>query len=313
MKTNDKALSLSTTLAAILTLMAGVLVGCNQSSFVATSLTNAVKDPAPSSTEQPTENPEGSQPTTPTTPTPETPTKVSKPTNGRGGAKGNIQESCPGRNVALHVPSSYSDSRPTAIVVAMHGLGDTYQNFNAGGAYAGWHNLAAEKNFIYMVPSSRNPNRQSFLYFNSDNSPNASAIVDEAESLLECIYKNIGSKYNIETNEIYWIGFSEGASFTAFVSNYLSQRLKAVAIYGGSAPRNQSIIKRNLPIYFLTGTSDYGYDAIRSQSTQWTSHPNVRNFVQASHSFSQLNARVSPREVFEFMSKTEASPVESGF
>lgn len=312
MKAN-KALNLSKSLVAIQILMAAFLLGCSQGSFVANSLNSPVKDVTPSSTEQPVENPETSQPTVPSTPTPPSPAKASKPTNGRGGAKGNIQESCPGRNVALHVPSNYSDSRPTAIVVAMHGLGDTYQNFNSGGAYAGWHNLADEKNFIYMVPSSRNQNRQSFLYFNADNSPNTSAIVDEAESLLECIYRNIGSKYNIETNEIYWIGFSEGASFTAFVSNYLSQRLKAVAIYGGSAPRNPSIIKRNLPIYFLTGTSDYGYDAIRSQSTQWTSHPNVRNFVQASHSFSQLNARVSPREVFEFLSKTEASPVESGF
>lgn len=313
MKAIGKALPFSKTLVAIQMLIAVFMVGCGQSSFVAASLDGPMKDLTPTSTEQPVENPENPQPTPPPPPSPENPTKASKPTNGRGGAKGNIQESCPGRNVALHVPSNYSESRPTAIVVAMHGLGDTYQNFNAGGAYAGWHSLAAEKNFIYMVPSSRNPNRQSFLYFNADNSPNVSAIVDEAESLLECIYKNIGAKYNIETNEIYWIGFSEGASFTAFVSNYLSQRLKAVAIYGGSAPRNQSIIKRNLPIYFLTGTSDYSYDAIRSQSGQWTSHPHVRNFVQASHSFSQLNARVSPREVFEFLSKTTASPVESGF
>lgn len=297
--------------------MSVLMAGCSQGAFTtkmptemsAGNSTASQPTPTPASSET---NP-GSTPTPPS-PTPsEPPSKVSKSTNGSGGTRGDVTETCPSRSVALHIPSGYQESRPTAIVVAMHGLGDNYQNFNAIANYVGWHKLADEKNFIFMVPSSRNSDRKSFLYFNADGTANTTAIRDEGESLLNCIYRDVGRKYNIETTEIYWIGFSEGASFTAFMANYLSNQLKAVAIYGGSAPRNPSLIQRQLPIYFLTGTQDYSYNAIVTQSAQWTSHPHQRNFVQASHSFRELNAAVSPRIIFDFMSQTAAPPVQSTF
>lgn len=286
------------------------MAGCNGGSFTAkqfeTLSTGSSKSSEPGPTPEPT-------PTPPTPPPTEPGAGDSKPTNGTGGTKGNVAATCTGRDVALHVPPNYQDSRPTAIVVAMHGLGDNIQNFNSVAAYVGWHKLADEKNFIFMVPSSRNPDRKSFLYFNTDGTANTRAIRDEGESLLNCIYREVGRKYNIETKEIHWIGFSEGASFTAFMANYLSNELKAVGIYGGSAPRIASAVQRQLPVYFLTGKQDFNYDAIVSQSAQWTSHPNTRNFVQASHSFIELNTLVSPRTVYDFMSQTASSPVQSSF
>lgn len=238
---------------------------------------------------------------------------LSRPSQGSGGALGNTTGTCGSRNYALHVPASYNPREPIPIVVAMHGLGDSFQNFNAVAAGAGWHQAADQKKFIYMTPASTNPNRASFLYFNSDNSANWTSIRSEMTSLLDCIYHGVGAKYNIETLKIYWIGFSEGASFTNVAANYLSKEIKAVAIYGGSAPRMAAEVKRLIPIYYLAGTADFNYSAIVQQSGGWSSHPHIFNWVGASHSFSTLNMLASPSIVYDWLSNIAAEPVQSGY
>ena len=237
----------------------------------------------------------------------------SRPTNGAGGATGNSTGTCGSRNYALHVPANYNASQAIPIVVAMYGLGDDYQNFNSVAASLGWHSTADQQKFIFMVPASTNPDRQSFLHFNPDMSPDWAGIRNEMTTLLDCVYHGVGSKYNIETMKIYWIGFSEGASFTNVAASYLSKEIRAVGIYGGSAPRLTAEIHRLIPLYYLAGTSDFNYNAITQQSADWSAHPHVYNWVSATHSFSQLNSLVPPTTVWTWMSTVAAEPVQSGY
>lgn len=239
----------------------------------------------------------------------------SKPTSGRGGVTGLQTGRCNNqRAYQVYVPASYNESQPTPIVVAMHGAGDTHTNFASVVLGTGWQALSEQQGFIVLIPSHTNQNRRSFLHFNSNMSLNTGATQAEGLSLLDCIYYGVGSRYNIETHQIYWMGFSEGASFTAYLASYLSKQLRGVAIFGGSAPRVSSVITRRLPIYFLSGTGDFNYSGIVTQSETWVSHPHQRQFVNAGHSFVQLNNLVRPSVVWQWLRANQSpEPVESQF
>jgi len=237
------------------------------------------------------------------------------PTKGFGGSSGYSRGQCgDGRAYQIYVPKSYQPSRAAALIVAMHGAGDTYSNFASVVLQTGWGLLSEQQGFIVMIPDHTNPTRRSFLHFNSNMSLNVAETQKEGRNLLDCIYYGVGSRYNIETHQIYWMGFSEGASFTAYMANFLSEQLRGVIIYGGSAPRLANVIKRKIPIYFISGIHDYNYNGILEQSATWSGHIHQRQFLNAGHSFVQLNSLVTPSHVWQwFQSHKVLESVRSDF
>lgn len=238
----------------------------------------------------------------------------SKPTNGKGGNRGIGTGVCQGgRNYQLYVPPTYNENRATSIVVAMHGNGDSFTNFTEVVFYSGWRDLADKENLILMIPASTNTNRRSFVHVSSSNVVDVPSTLNEGQTLLECIYKDVGSRYNIETHGIYWIGFSEGAYFSSFMINQISQRIRAVAVYGGSSPKLNSNISRKTPLLFVTGTSDFFYEQVQQHVRQWSDHVIDTRYVNAGHNFIQLNSLVKPDSVWSWLKNSQSSPVESGF
>lgn len=226
------------------------------------------------------------------------------PSGGSGGSKGNSIGTCRnnGRRYALHIPAGLSPTTAAPVVVAMHGLGDDFQNFNSVAQSLGWHSVADQKGFIFVTPEPVNPTRQSFLSFKSDGSADLTAIQSQMNSLYECLVQDLGSRYNIELLNINWIGFSEGASFVGVAASYLSKRLHSVALYAGSAPRIASAVERLIPIAYVTGTADFSYSTIVSQSDSWRSHPLRRDWIPGiPHSFSALNSAVPPVEMYTWL------------
>ena len=240
----------------------------------------------------------------------------SVPTNGSGGPMGNHAFTYNSRDYALHVPTTYSSSTPTPIVVAMHGYGDDYVNFfNVCGA-AGWLSVADNNNFIFMVPETKNPSRASFLYF-SGSSFDAASTRAEMDDLLDCIYYGVGADYNIETTEIYWIGFSEGAVFTVYAAYVHSQELHAAASYAGAITGLSLPATRLIPMYFICGTADSGYQGAVDTYNAWTNagHPTNHSWVNGvGHSFLDLNSYgPSPASVYQWLSTVACQPVVSGY
>lgn len=267
-------------------------------------------DPSTPIAPQPTTNPNN-----PNQPMPPPTTPLSVPTNGKGGQTGLRSGSCQdGRRFLVYVPSSYRDSTPMPLVAAMHGLGDNYQNFDEIVNYVGWHELADAKGFILLIPDHANPDRESFLSFGTNGSVDLTKTQNRMDSLLGCIYRDIGAKYNIETTQIDWIGFSEGAVFTGIAASYLSQRLHGVALFAGSAPRLNTAA-RKLPIYYIVGTADYGYSQIAQQSQSWQAYNPLKltSVNGAPHSFLQLNTAVSPAVTYNWLLENASEPVRSGF
>jgi poly(3-hydroxybutyrate) depolymerase len=237
-------------------------------------------------------------------------------TGGTGGAKGVVNASCQGRSYILHVPASYSHTAPSALVVAMHGLGDSYQNFFATCKYAGWTGAADTRGFIFMVPDHKNPNRKSFLHLKGNSFDSTSTKV-EVDDLLTCVYKHVGANYNIETTKIFWIGFSEGATFTVYAAYALHRELRAVAPYAGAIASLPLPFARRIPAYFVCGSQDNSITQIDQAYKAWigSGHPGKSSWVSGvGHSFSKLNlSGPSPDSVYTWLSTVACDPVISGY
>lgn len=258
----------------------------------------------------------GSESETPPAAPPATPPVMatSVPTRGTGGLTGRRAGSCTGGRVYnLYVPSSYNDQTPMPLVAAMHGLGGNYQSFDETSRAVGWHQLAESRGFIFMSPAPVNATRQSFLSFRSDGSADLDAIKTQMNTLLECIYRDVGARYNVETTRIDWIGFSEGASFVGVAASLLSGKLHGVGLYAGSAQRLAANVTRRIPLYYAVGVADAGYDSITSQVQLWSSHPVRLSSLNAGHSFGDLNSLLPPATVYDWISQNATEPVVSGF
>lgn len=247
---------------------------------------------------------------------PSNPPASATATNGSGGATGTSTSSYNGRSYRLFVPSTYSAATPSAVVVAMHGYGDTYTNFFTTATGSGWQAAANAENFIFVSPAHTNSSRPSFLHFSGANF-SLSATLAEAASLLEAIYYGVGAAYNIETTQIYWIGFSEGATFCEVASTSLNPEIRAIAPYAGAVSGKPFPYTRAIPAYGICGTSDGSFSSIQSAFSEWQTagHTNTSAWVNGvGHSFSQLcSFGPTPTAVYQWLKNASAGAVQSSF
>lgn len=253
----------------------------------------------------------------PTIPPPSTEDPEYFHTKGSGGQKGNTNQTCQsGRSIRLLVPQSYSPGNASPIVVATYGLGDDFQNFDATIKAGGWHQTAEKKNFILMTPADANSERDSFLHLIGSNQLDEPATKKEISDIIECIYYSMGTKYNIDTERIHFIGMSEGAVFAGYVGLVSSEQVKSVALYAG-AIGHRSGLPRLVPSFFLTGTADFSFDAILDVAKDWKTAGHTIKEVYPSgvgHSFLGLSAQVSSDTVWTWLdTAAAASPVKSTY
>lgn len=232
-------------------------------------------------------------------------------TQGKGGGKGNVTGNCSnGSPFQLYVPNAYSDQKASPIVAAIYGLGDTASNFARNLEAASWYQTADANPFILLVPTANNSARESFLHLTSDGSLDGAATEKEVSDIINCIYYTVGTKYNIDTEQIHFIGMSEGAVFTGYAGITHGQEIKSVALYAGALGITNQMLARLLPVYFIIGTNDFSYTQIREIIPDWISagHP-VKEVYPAGvgHSFIQLNSNVASDEVWNWLKTTSAN------
>lgn len=120
------------------------------------------------------------------------------------------------RRYLLHVPSSYDRTKPTALVISMHGAaGWPAQQMNL----SRWNRLADEHGFIVVYPSGTGTPRiwrggEADVRFISE-------LIDTLEA-----------SYNIDRARIYANGFSNGGGMALTLSCKLSDRIAAVGTVG---------------------------------------------------------------------------------
>lgn len=239
-------------------------------------------------------------------------------TGGTGGGTGTVNGAYQGRNYRLHVPSSYSASTPSALVIALHGMGDTYTNFHSTLSGSGWTSAANTHNFILMTPQHMNTSRASFLHLTSGGSLDSAATSAEIVGVINAAYYGAGATHNIETTRIYMIGFSEGAVVTDLTAYWYNEQIRAVAPYAGGVTGKPLPVTRDIPVYAICGTADSGYSGAQSALAEWTNGGHTTNSAWVSgigHSFSGLcSSGPSPSSVYQWLSGASFStPVNSAW
>jgi len=236
-------------------------------------------------------------------------------TGGSGGAKGWSTGSCGNQSYITYVPNSYNPTQGAAVIVAFHGLGDTKENFANTLSFTNWPAVADSEGIILVVPQPLNTTRLSFLHFNGTSFDGVST-QNEVDQALDCVYYGVGDKFNINTEEIYWLGFSEGASFANYALISKSKEIKAIIPYAGIVNPNGRVMTRKTPIYFIAGTLDFSYDSIVLYSQDWKDmgHPVEQKWVNnVTHSFSTLNMMVPATTVWQWLQQNPGSPVTSSY
>ena len=241
----------------------------------------------------------------------------SVPTNGTGGTTGTVNDTYQGRGYRLFVPTSYSASTPTPLVIALHGYGDTHTNYHSILAAYGWTAAASSNNFILMTPQTMNVNRPSFLHLTAQGGLDSQGTAGEITGLINAAYYGVGADYNIETTKIYVIGFSEGGVVTDIAAYWNSAQIKAVAPYAGAATGKTFPITRNIPVYPICGTQDSGYSGSQAIYSEWTAAGHATNYAWVSgvgHTFSSLCTQgPSPSSVYQWLATAQSNPVQSGY
>lgn len=166
-----------------------------------------------------------------------------------------------------------------------------------------------------MTPSDGNSERDSFLHLNANNQLDGPATQKEMSDIIDCVYYSLGSKYNIDTERIHFIGMSEGAVFTGYVALIHSQEVKSVALYAGAIGHG-IMPARLMPSYFLTGTADFSFSQIQTVVQDWKDAGHAVKDVYPSgvpHSFLALSSQVSSNDVWNWLDQTPSDPVKSSY
>ena len=153
------------------------------------------------------------------------------------------------REYLLYVPRSYDRSRPTPLVISMHGAGlwgaaqkETSQ----------WNNLADSERFIVVYPSG--VGGKGVRVWRAE--PGA-GLMKDVRFISELI-DTLKASYNIDSTRIYANGLSNGGGMSFALSCTLSDRIAAVGMVAAAQtlPWSWCTDKRAVPMIAFHGTAD---------------------------------------------------------
>ncbi|HPI53196.1 MAG TPA: PHB depolymerase family esterase [Chitinophagaceae bacterium] len=154
------------------------------------------------------------------------------------------------RDYHVYVPGIYSSQNAVPLVINLHGY--TSNNLQQE-AYADFRPIADTANFILVHPNGtfdQSLNR----YWNFFGLPLADDI-----GFLSSLIDTIRTHYNIDTNRIYFTGFSNGGFMSFELACKLSHRVAAIASVAGgmiSAQQTNCTPIHPMPVMYIHGTAD---------------------------------------------------------
>jgi polyhydroxybutyrate depolymerase len=177
------------------------------------------------------------------------------------------------REYVLYVPRSYDRSRPTPLVISMHGAG-------LWGAaqrdISRWNELADRKGFIVVYPSGVGGN--GVRVWRAEPGEGLTKDVRFISDLID----TLSVAYNVDSTRIYANGLSNGGGMSFALSCTLSDRIAAVGMVGAAQtlPWRWCTDEKPVPMIAFHGTADsavpYNGGSSWISPGQW---PNVPNWV----------------------------------
>jgi polyhydroxybutyrate depolymerase len=152
------------------------------------------------------------------------------------------------RDYLLHVPPSYERSRPTPLVISLHGAG-------IWGAVqrdvSRWNEVADREGLIVVYPSARG---QVVRVWREGVRPGASPDV----TFLSALIDTIAAHYNIDPSRIYANGLSNGGGMSFALACALPDRIAAVGLVASAQFLPLAWCTNGLPVPMINfhGTAD---------------------------------------------------------
>jgi polyhydroxybutyrate depolymerase len=167
----------------------------------------------------------------------------------RNRSNGSIVSSGQKRDYLLYVPRSYDRTRPTPLVISMHGAGGwPVQQMNL----SEWNRLAESQHFIVVYPSGTKGGGPRIWHVDR-----GSDLMKDVRFISELIDK-LEATYNIDPTRIYANGISNGGGMSFVLSCTLSDRIAAVGMVAAAQtlPWNWCTDRRPVPMIAFHGTAD---------------------------------------------------------
>lgn len=203
------------------------------------------------------------------------------------------------RKYLLHVPSTYDPTRPTELVISMHGAGAwPAHQMNA----SRWNRMADEHGFIVVYPSGADFLPRIWPMSGAEGRADVQFISDLIDELQ--------SVYNIDPARIYADGLSNGGGMAFVLSCIMSDRIAAVGAVAAAQilPSSWCEGTRAVPMIAFHGTDDpvVPYGGGRSWKAPaprpfpdvsgWVAHWAGRNQCAANPIEAVVTANVARRE-----------------
>jgi polyhydroxybutyrate depolymerase len=164
-------------------------------------------------------------------------------------SNGSLVSSGQKRDYLLYVPSSYDRTKPTPLVISMHGAGlwgaaqkETSQ----------WNQLAERRSFIVVYPSGAVGSGPRIWHVEP-----SSGLMTDVRFISELI-DTLEATYNIDSTRIYANGLSNGGGMSFVLSCTLSDRIAAVGMVAAAQtlPWKWCTDQRPMPMIAFHGTHD---------------------------------------------------------
>lgn len=162
---------------------------------------------------------------------------------------GSIVSSGQKREYLLYVPRSYDRTKPTPLVISMHGAGGwPAQQMEL----SEWNRLADREGFIVVYPSGLGGAGPRVWHVGQ-----GPGLMRDVRYISELIDK-LEAAYNIDPARIYANGFSNGGGMSFVLSCVLSDRIAAVGMVGAAQtlPWSWCTEHRAVPMIAFHGTAD---------------------------------------------------------
>ena len=186
------------------------------------------------------------------------------------------------RDYMVYLPNNYTAANPASLIVTLHGLGDTMENFKQ----IGFAPVADTTNYIAVVPqavadiiagTAWNSGAGILGYYPNSN-------VDD-KGFLNVLIDKMQLDYSINPERIYMCGYSMGGFMTQRMACEANDKLTAVASVAGTLGSAITSCRpgRDIPVAHFHGTDDatVGYynntfgNSVDELITSWVQNNNV--------------------------------------
>ena len=155
------------------------------------------------------------------------------------------------REYVLYIPDSYDGTSSIPLMLNFHGFGGSASDYMQE---ADMRSLAEVDTFILVYPQGSYLDGSSHWNPCPTGGDNKSTADDVG--FVESMISEISSKYNIDMERIYTVGYSNGGMMAYGLANYKSDLIAAVASVSGTMLNCTGSTNHPMPVVHLHGTSD---------------------------------------------------------